>query len=49
MKPNIVIVGGVAGGAAAAGRHSRGIADVANVSGGHLSMFARDGFNWETT
>jgi uncharacterized membrane protein len=49
MKPNIVIVGGVAGGATAVGRSPRGIADVANVSGGHLSMFARDGFNWETT
>ena len=48
MKTKIV-VGGVAGGAAAAGRHPRGIADVANVSSGHLSMLAGDGFNWETT
>jgi pyruvate/2-oxoglutarate dehydrogenase complex dihydrolipoamide dehydrogenase (E3) component/rhodanese-related sulfurtransferase len=27
----------------------RGYADVANVTGGHLSMLAEGGFNWETT
>jgi hypothetical protein len=25
-----------------------GFADVANVTGGHMSMVAEDGFNWET-